>query len=75
MDQARTLLFEARAVYYGQTGGSPRTKAEEYQMFDLERGPAHAAQSKVPCNVYQSYTAHSDALHFELWFRASYAVT
>lgn len=47
---ARTLVLEGRAVFYGPEGATPRNVADSYRMwrvFDPERQAAHGAEGKV----------------------------
>jgi hypothetical protein len=47
---ARTLVLEGRAVFWGPSGHAPRSTADDYRMwrvFDPDRGTAHAAEGKV----------------------------
>lgn len=47
---ARTLVLEGRAVFYGPEGAAPRSTADSYRMwrvFDPGRQAAHGAEGKV----------------------------
>lgn len=47
---ARTLTLQGNAVFYGDDGPDPRSRADDYRMwrvFNLDRGSAHGAQGKV----------------------------
>ena len=47
---AKTLLLEGRAVFWGPEGSAPRSSADDYRMwrmFDPGRQAAHAAEGKV----------------------------
>ena len=47
---ARTLLLEGRAIFWGPEGAAPRSTADDYRMwrvFDPGRQAAHAAEGKV----------------------------
>ncbi len=47
---AKTLLLEGRAVFWGPTGAAPRSTADDYRMwrvFDPGRVAAHGAEGKV----------------------------
>jgi len=48
--QVKTLVLHGRAVFWGPTGASPRSTAEQYSMwrvFDAERAASHGAEGKV----------------------------
>ena len=47
---AKTLVLEGRAVFWGPTGATPRSTADDYRMwrvFDPGRTVAHSAEGKV----------------------------
>lgn len=47
---ARTLVLSGRAVFWGATGATPRSTADDYRMwrvFDPGRTAAHSAEGKV----------------------------
>jgi hypothetical protein len=47
---ARTLMLAGSAVFYGPTGASPRSTADDYRMwrvYDPARTASHAAEGKV----------------------------
>ena len=47
---ARTLVLEGRAVFWGPAGAAPRSTADDYRMwrvFDPDREASHAAEGKV----------------------------
>lgn len=47
---AKTLVLEGRAVFYGPAGSAPRSVADDYRMwrvFDPARSAAHGAEGKV----------------------------
>ncbi len=47
---ARTLVLEGRATFWGSTGAAARSTADDYRMwrvFDPARAAAHAAEGKV----------------------------
>ena len=48
--KARTLILAGSAVFYGPTGATPRSTADDYRMwrvYDPERKASHAAEGKV----------------------------
>jgi hypothetical protein len=48
--RVKTLVLHGRAVFWGPTGSSPRSTAEQYGMwrvFDPERSASHGAEGKV----------------------------
>jgi hypothetical protein len=47
---ARTLMLSGTAIFYGQTGSEPRSRASSYRMwrvFDPARTASHGAEGKV----------------------------
>lgn len=47
---AKTLVLEGRAIFWGPTGATPRSTADDYRMwrvFDPGRTAAHSAEGKV----------------------------
>ncbi len=47
---AKTLVLEGRAVFWGPAGAAPRATADDYRMwrvFDPDRAAAHTAEGKV----------------------------
>ena len=48
--QVKTLVLHGRAVFWGPTGATPRSTAEQYSLwrvFDPSRSAAHGAEGKV----------------------------